>query len=509
MIDPETRARIRRLFYAEHWTVGTIAAELGVHHDAVQNALETHRFDSRSEHRPSMLDPYKPLITETLEQHPRLRATRLYQMVRARGYAGSVIVVRRYVRTVRPAPQAEAYLRMNTLPGEQGQVDWASFGKIAIGATQRALSLFVMVLGWCRALWARFTLDQSMESLLRCHADAFESLGGVPRTILYDNMKSVVLERVGEHVRFHPRLLELAGHYHFAPRPCAPYRGNEKGKVERAIQYLRRSFFEARRFSSLDDLNRQLGEWIQDIAHARIVPGDPERRLVRDALAQERAVLLPLPAHRFESDLVQPAQSGKRPYLRFDGNEYSIPHTLVKKPLTLVVSERELRVLDGVDEVARHPRCYDRHRVVEDREHVEALGKHKRAARELRGRDRLRASCPNTDALLGEIARRGQVVGHHTTILCGLLDRYGAGELDAAIAVAAERGAYSAQAVAHVCDQRRRARNAPVPVFVEHHDPRVRLLRVTPHRLEGYDALAKDNDQDDAKNDDDDEGGAS
>lgn len=491
MIPAEQRARIRRLFYAEHWKVGTIAAELGVHHDAVSNALETERFNTRSATRPSMLDPYKPLIVETLEQHPRLRATRLFEMVRTRGYAGGVVVVRRYVREVRPAPRAEAYLRMNTLAGEQGQVDWASFGKVVVGSTQRALSLFVMVLAWCRAIYARFVLDQSTESLMRCHAEAFAYFEGAPRTILYDNMKTVVLERVGEHVRFHPRLLELAGHYHFAPRPCAPYRGNEKGKVERTIQYLRHSFFAARRFTSLDDLNRQLAGWIDDVAHARVVPGDPEQRLVRDALVEERAVLLPLPAHRFESDLVVPVASGKRPYVRFDGNEYSIPHALVRKPVTLVASEREVRVLDGAVEVARHARSYERHRVIESAEHVAALGKEKRAARELRGRDRLRTSCASADVLLAEIARRGQVVAPHTTRLCGLLDRYGAAELDAAILVAIERGAFSGEAIAHLCDQRRRARNAPPPVFVEHHDARVRDLRVTPHELGGYDALSR------------------
>ena len=494
MITAEQRARIRRLFFAEQWTVGTIAAELGVHHDTVENALETHRFDSRSAHRPSDLDPYKSLIVATLEQHPRLRATRLFEMVRARGYAGGVVVVRRYVRQVRPAPRAEAYLRMDTLPGEQGQVDWASFGKILIGATRRALSLFVMVLSWSRALFARFVLDQSTESLLRCHAAAFEYFQGIPRAILYDNMKSVVLERVGEHVRYQPRLLELAGHYHFAPRPCAPYRGNEKGKVERAIQYVRHSFFEARRFSCLEDLNSQLAGWIHETADARIVPDDPEQRMVRDALAQEREVLLPLPQHRFESDLVVPIASGKRPYVRFDGNDYSIPHTLVRKPLTLVASDRDIRLLDGTQEVARHARSYERHRVLERPEHIEALGKEKRAARELRGRDRLRATCPNADTLLGAIARRGQVVGHHTTSLLRLLDQYGANELDAAIALAMERGAYSAEAVAHLCDQRRRARRAPVPTVLEHPDPRVRQLRVVPHRLDGYDALAQNGD---------------
>ena len=256
MIDGEQRAKIRRLFYAEHWKVGTIADELGLHHDTVRRAIDAERFASTSAERTtaSILDPYKPFIAEILAQHPRLRASRLFEMIRSRGYAGSQVVVRRHVRTIRPLPR-EAFFKLETMPGEQGQVDWASFGKLRVGSAPRNLSCFVMVLGFSRGMYARFVLDQTMESFVRCHVLAFEALGGAPRVLLYDNLKSVVLERAGEHVRFHPRILELAGHYHFAPKPCAPYRGNEKGKVERAIQYLRHSFFAARRFTSIADLN--------------------------------------------------------------------------------------------------------------------------------------------------------------------------------------------------------------------------------------------------------------
>src|SRR5207245_428839 len=183
MISPEQRAEIRRLYYAEHWRVGTIATTLGVHHDTVRHAIEADRFiRPGAQIRPSALDPYKPFVLATLEQYPRLRATRLYEMLGARGYAGSVVQVRRWVRTVRSA------------------------------------------------------LDQTLERFLRGHVEAFAALAGAPGTILYDNLKSVVLARAGDHIRFHPRVLELAGHYHFAPQPCAPYRGNEKGKVERMIQ---------------------------------------------------------------------------------------------------------------------------------------------------------------------------------------------------------------------------------------------------------------------------------
>ncbi len=491
MISTELRTRIRRLFFAEHWKVGTIAAELGVHHNTVALALETSRFINRGKIAASVLDPYKAFLGETLEKHPRLRATRLHAMIAARGYTGSVFPVRRYVKTVRPASRREAFFRRSTLPGEEGQVDWASFGKITIGHANRRLSCFVMVLSWSRALFARFTLDQTLESFVRCHLQAFDKLGGVPRALLYDNLKTAVLERQGDVIHFHPRLLELAGHYHFAPKPCAPYRGNEKGKVERAIHYLRHSFFAARRFESLDDLNAQLEDWIEQVAHARPVPGDPDQRRVGAALVDERERLLPLPEHAFDSDHVRVVTSGKTPYIRFDLNDYSIPHTLVQKPLTLVASDTTVRILDGTEEIARHARCYDRGRLIEDSAHLAALAAQKRHAHALCSRDRLRRACAVAEVFLDALARRGLPLGSSTSRLLRLLDRYGAAALDAAMAEAHARGALSVQSVAHILDQAQRKAGEPPPIeVVLPLDPKVRDLHIEPHSLASYDALA-------------------
>jgi transposase len=490
MMDAETRARIRRLFYAEHWRIGTISAELGIHRDAVRNAIETDRFvRGGTQIRPTMLDPYKGLVEKILDDYPRLRATRIFEMLRGRGYLGSVVQLRRYVSSIRPA-QTEAFLRLQTLPGEQAQVDWGNFGKIQVGSAKRSLSCFVLVLSWSRAMYARFALDQTLESFMRGHVLAFEALGGVPREILYDNLKSVVLERTGDHIRFHPRILDLAGYYHFAPKRCAPYRGNEKGKVERQIQYLRHSFFAARRFSSVEDLNAQLARWIAEIAHTRRAPGHADGRSVVDLLADERARLLPLPEHAMSCGRVLGATSGKTPYVRFDLNDYSIPHTLVRKPLTLVAEERTLRVLDGDIEVAQHARSYDRGKVIEIPAHVAELAREKRRAHDLRGRDLLRSACKHADELLDALALRGESLGGHTTRLTQLLDRYGAAELDRAIADALARGATGAASVAHILDQRARARKAlPVLDATLPADPRVRDLRVTPHALDRYDEL--------------------
>nr|WP_225938083.1 IS21 family transposase [Myxococcus sp. RHSTA-1-4] len=356
-----------------------------------------------------------------------------------------------------------------------------------------------MVLGHSRAMYARFFLDMTLESFLRGHVLAFEALGGVPRALLYDNLKSVVLERAGDAIRFHPRLLELAGHYHFAPKPCAPYRGNEKGKVERTIRYLRDSFFAARTFKGPEDLNAQLAGWIQDVAHARRLPGDTSGRTVAQALEEERPRLLPLPAHPFSTDAVRPVTSGKTPYVRFDGNDYSIPHTLVRKPLTLIASEQRIRLLDGTQEVASHARTYDRGRTVEAPAHLSALAAQKARAHELRGRDLLRACCDKADDFLSALALRDVSVAHHTAQLTRLLERHGARALNAALAEALARGAVGAPSVAHLLDQRARGRRQPPPLqVVLPDDPRIHASRVTPHSLADYDKLlTKDSSDDD------------
>jgi transposase len=491
MISSEQRAQIRRLYFAEHWKIGTIAAELDLHRDTVRRALEPERFTNRR-YTPSasLIEPYQPFIEQTLEQYPRLRSTRLYEMLTDRGYTGSVCSLRRHVAKVRPASRHEAFFKLNTLPGEQAQVDWGSFGKLRIGRGMRNLSCFVMVLAWSRATFARFTLDQTLESFLRCHVAAFGALRGVPRAILYDNLKSVVLERQGDLVRFHPQILELAGHYHFAPKPVGIARGNEKGRVEKRIRDLRESFFAARDFSTLDDLNRQLDEWLRRVVNARLVPGDSSRT-VEQALTEERERLLLLPEHTFAHDYVRAIRSGKYPYLRFDRNDYSIPHTLVRKPLTLVASDTDVRIFDRNAEVANHCRSWDTGRQIECEAHLQGLSDEKRKAREYRGRNRLNVACPNATEFLGHVALHGGHLGGTTSRLLRLLDQYGAQELNASIVAAQARCAFDAQSVAHILDQRRRARGAPIRIqAVLPDNPRIRDLVLIPHSLDRYDRLA-------------------
>ena len=489
MIPAAQVVEIRRLFFAEHWRVGTIATQCGLHPDTVRRALATDRFARPAVVRPSLVDPYRTFLQATLQQYPRLRATRLFEMVRARGYPGSAVQLRRVVRTLRPVPAAEAYLRRTLLPAEEGQVDWGSFGSLRIGRATRRLSAFVLVLSWSRALHAVFTLDQTLESFLRGHVAAFQALGGVPRVLLLDNLRSAVLERQGEAIRFHPRLLELCGHYHCVPRPCAVAAAWEKGRVERAIRYLRDAFFAARTFRDVADLNAQFAQWRDTVAHARRVPGDPTRT-VAEALVEEQPRLLPLPAHPFPTAGVRGVTSGKTPYLKFDRNWYSIPHTLVRVPLTLVAEAETVRVLHGTEEVACHVRSYDAEATVEAPAHLAGLVAAKRQAAGLTRRDRLRQAVPAVATLFDRLAERGEALGPHVTRLHRLLDEYGAAELATAVATALARDAGGAGSVAYFLERRRRTLRqlAPVPVVLPA-DPRVRDLDVSPHALETYDAL--------------------
>ncbi|MFQ5973939.1 MAG: IS21 family transposase [Alphaproteobacteria bacterium] len=498
MITPAQRAEIRRLFFGEHWKIGTIAAALGLHHATVRSAIDHETGGTRRGIcRPSALDPFLPFIRDTLAQYPRLRATRLHEMLRQRGYPGSAVQVRRLVRRLRPEALTRVYRRVVTLAGEQAQVDWGTFGKVRIGRGVRSVSGFVMVLAYSRALCALFTLDQTLESFLRGHVDAFQAIGGVARTLVYDNLRSAVLDRRGTAIQFHPRLLDLAGHYHFAPRPCTPARGNEKGKVERQIQYLRHAFFAARPFRDLDDLNAQFRRWRDEVAHQRRHP-ELRDRTVAEVLAEEQPRLLPLPAHPFETDLVRAVRSGKTPYIAFDRNLYSIPHTLVRRPLTLVASATVVRLVDGPTEVARHRRSYDTGQTIEDPAHLEGLLAATRQANAHTARDRLRITVPATATLFDRLAARGDALRPHVTRLLALLDDYGPAELAAAVTLALERDALGAGSIAHLLETRRRQRGQKPPLPLALPDrPGLRDLDVRPHPLESYDVLTR-RDPDDA-----------
>jgi transposase len=492
MIAKEIEAEIVRLYHGERWPIGTIAGQLGLHHTTVQRVLRHTGVEEKVvAPRPSMADPFVPFIVEQLEKYPGLRSSRLFVMIKERGYPGGPDHLRRIVSRLRPKKPAEAFQRLRTMPGEQGQVDWAHFGKLTVGRAQRPLWAFVMVLSYSRRLFLRFFPGASTPFFVRGHVEAFAEFGGVPRVLLYDNLKSAVLERHGDAIRFHPTLLAMSAHYRFEPRPVAVARGNEKGRVERAIRYIRDAFFAARTFTDLADLNGQAAVWTTTAAIDRPWVEDRERT-VRQAFEDERGILLPLSSEPFPAHERLEVEVGKTPYVRFDLNDYSIPHDRTQRTLVVFADLEQVRIADGNDVIATHARSWDRGQQLEQRDHLERLADEKRRAREHRGLDRLARSARSSQAFLRVVAERGDNVGSTTARLLQILDTAGAAELEEAIVEALERDTVHVGAVRQIVDRRRSARGLPPPVSIPVTRGDHAELVVTPHALSTYDALKKE-----------------
>jgi transposase len=490
VISTELKSKIRRLYHAERWPVGTIARELGLHHATVRRALLDDGVPLTAlATRRSKADPFVAFIRETLDKYPGLTASRLYEMVCERGYDGAPDHFRAIVARHRKPKPAEAYLRLSTLRGEQAQVDWGMFGKIDIEGTSRPLVAFVMVLSWSRWAWLRFGVDMRMGGFLEHHEAAFDAFGGVPRVILYDNLKSAVTQRFGDAIVFNPNLLAFASHYGYEPRPVAPYRGNEKGRVERAIRDVRSSFFAAREWKDLADLNAQAERWCRQVRGARRHPDD-RTLTVAQAFAEETQVLRSLPSDAFPVTDRMEVKVGKTPYVRFDGNDYTVPHDRVRRTLTVVATSDLVRVIDGADVVASHARSWGKGKQIEDPAHLEALMAQKRAAREARGMNRVFTATPRAQELVRVLAERGGNVGGAVARLGELLDAFGAVELAFAVDEAMAMDAPHVAAVRQILDRRRRDAGRSVPVAVVlPDDPRVRNVVVRRPSLDAYDAL--------------------
>jgi transposase len=494
-VNKETEVEILRLFHAEKWRPTTIGRQLCLHHSTVQRVLSNNGVTAEQLRlKRSQADPYVGFIRATLEKYPKLTAARLHEMVKQRGYTGGDSHFRRIVARLRPRPAAEAFMRTATLPGEQAQCDWAHFGKVTIGNAERRLYAFVMVLSWSRHIFLRFYTGDAMPNFQRGHVEAFEFFGAVPREILYDNLRSAVLERSGTAIRFNPQLLELASHYHFLPKPVGVRMANQKGRVERAIQYVRNSFFAARQWNDLADLNKQATSWCVNIAGARKHMEDKDLT-VMEAFAKEKPVLLSLPENPYPAFDRKDVKVGKTPYARYDGNDYSVPHKFVKCTLTVMATPEEVLIFNGPEQIAKHARYYDRGKQVEDRSHIQELENYKEAGRKHRAIDRLRHVSPSANELFKQAAERGHKLGRLTQQLTQLLDLYGPSELEVGIKEALASDSPHAWAVQQALENRRNSRGLAPPVALHFGDnAQANQIVVVPKSLDTYDNLLKTSD---------------
>lgn len=491
MIDEAIRAEMRRLVLGEGWKINTVARRFGVHHGVVRRAAYGEAVEKQRVVPPSVLEPYKAYIVERLEKFPELTGSRLLIELRERGYSHGGAVVRRFVAKVRGPREKKAYLRIEVEPGEQAQVDWGSFGWLRVGATQRPLSCFVMVLSWSRALFFDFALDMRMETFCGLHQRAFNFFGGVPHKVLYDNLKTVVLHHVGSTVQFNPTFLTFASHYLFEPTAAPPRYPQAKGRVEGAIRYLRHAFFYGRSFSGLEELRAQAARWRDEVANTRIHATTRERPVER--LRIERSRLRALPQHPPSTELVVPAIVSKEANVRLDTNTYSVPPSLVGRSVLVRADAVTVRVIADGAEVTRHARCWDRRRAIEDPAHREKLIARRTGAQGPKRRDAIAGLAPECKVYLQEVARRRIQLDNEVNKLRRLVERYGKDDVVEGIRRALVARTFGAHYVRACIDQARFARGLgepPEPVVTGHHA--ADTLDVEPHDLETYDALFQD-----------------
>lgn len=312
--------------------------------------------------RPRLLDPFFGYLRERVAAYPDLTGARLLRELKERGYRGGYSAVTDFLRDIRPAAETGFEVRFETPPGEQGQVDFAQFQVVFTDepTTPRIVWLFSMVLGYSRLIWARFVAHQDLATVLRCHVAAFEALGGAPRELLYDRMKTAVTGEGDQGgIVYNRSLIDLARHYGFHPRACKPYRAKTKGKVERPFRYIRADFFLAGRFRNLDDLNEQLRRWLGQVANPRVHA--TTRRVVNEAFAEERPHLRPLPLAPFRSVLRLERRISRDGMVSVGGNLYSVPDSTRRRVVEVHTLADEIRIFEDGMLIAAHPVLEGRH----------------------------------------------------------------------------------------------------------------------------------------------------
>lgn len=465
MISYQTFCQIKDYHQRQGLNVAQIAQALALHRHTVAKWLATPQYQRRrSAPRASKLDPYKGEITRWLAQHP-LSAVQVLQRLREHGYAGGYSIVKDYVRHSRPR-RPPAYLKLAFAPGDCAQVDWGSFGTLQVGSTRRRLSFFVMVLCYSRLMYLEFTLAQTMEHFLACHRNAFSAFQGVTKNIMVDNLKSAVLHRPADAPPvFHPQYLDCANHFGFTIKPCAVGKGNEKGRVENGVGYVKKNFLNGLVIHDLSSLNLAARQWLDNVANVRIHGETRQSPLA--LFEQEKAQLLPLPAQPFEGAVVQTLRVSNQFRIRFDANQYSVPAEYASTRVLLKAYPDRLCIYADGQLIARHRRCYDRHQDIEDPDHPKALLAHRRNAREQKLLARFLALSPQAEAYYHQLAERRLNARHHVHKIVALSEIYGAEALARALDDALAFEAFSSEYIANLLQQRTRYQpDAPAPLHV-------------------------------------------
>ena len=462
MLDYETFCQIRDHLGRQRLTVAQTAHALALDARTVAKWAGVEQFHPRAGvPRVSKLDAYKGQVVRWLDTHP-YSAQQIFQRLREAGYEGGITIVKDYVHRIRPRHQ-EAFLKLDFAAGECAQVDWGEYGSIAVGSTRRRLSFFLMVLCYSRLMYLEFTVSQKMEFFLACHENAFAAFGGVPSRIMVDNLKSAVLRRlVGAAPVFNPKYLDFSRHWGFEITPCNVRAGNEKGRVENGVGYVKKNLLAGLELADFAAMQPAATLWVDTVANVRIHGATHQRPI--DRFDDERAHLKLLNPAGFDLARVCTVRATKQFRVPLDTNHYSVPARYAGQRLTLKAYADRVCIYDADQLVARHPRSMDRHQDIEEPEHARQLLVQRKSAREQRLLVHFLALSPRAQAYREGLEAKRVNARVHLRKILALAELHGKEAVARAIDDGLELQAFSAEYIANILAARRRIGNEPAPL---------------------------------------------
>ena len=458
-------SEVLRLGLVEGVSVRQIAVKLHMARKTVRKLLGRHVAPAKpiAAPRGSILNPYDKAIQTLLDDTPEMRAPAVLERLRKLGYKGGVTTVRARLRSLREHGRREAFLTLNFEAGAAMQIDWADFG-FALPGVARRVSAFVAVLCYSRYLYIEFTLSQSMGTFLRCMDRCLKFFGGSTAADIFDNMKTVVLSHTAHATVFNPRFIEYARvRGGFAVVACNVRRGNEKGRVERPIGFVRLRFWPGRRFCSLLDLNTQAVVWRDDFANGRVheVTGKVPSLVFRH---EEQHRLKPLSDTPFNTDDIEGCTVTKMFRVTLDRNKYSVPWRLVSQNVVARANDDTVGVFLGTKQVAIHTRSWG---VGEDIEHPS----HKHGLLEQKPRTAAGSLPPALLALddtgrayFKLLAAGSRSIHRETVRLTLLVELFGGAATQSAVAEVMQTGHVGAEYVEYVLRHKRGLVPQPPPL---------------------------------------------
>ena len=459
MIDYETYVRIRNYFEKDGLKYSQIADALSLDQRTVARWANEKRYQPRkSTPRKSKLDSFKNDILRMLENHP-YTAAQIFQRIKENGFNGGKTIVADYVQRVRP-PKTKAYLKLSFAPGECAQVDWGSYGSVRVGSTTRRLSFFVMVLCHSRMMYVEFTVSQTMEHFLGGHQNAFHFIGGVPQKIMVDNLKSAVLKRIVGHAPiFNPRYLDFAHHYGFSIIPCNVGKGNEKGRVESGVGYVKKNLLNGLNITDFKIMRPAAQHWLDTVANVR-THGETGKRPV-DMFHEEKNSLQALPAELYDIGVIKQMRASRQFRVTIDTNRYSVPAQLAGVRVSVKMYPDRICIYHENKLVARHVRSYDRRKDLEHPDHPKTLLAQRKKAREQKIYMRFLSLSDKAESYYHQLVQRRMNPFHHIRQIVALSEIYPKEQVAVAIEDAFSFSAFSCEYIANLLEQRSRPAREP------------------------------------------------